>query len=107
MIKKIGQFTGLIVGTTFSPGWVLMNMALRGYFDLTHAMTGPLAMLTEFQHFITVTEAYPEQVLYHLCPVLVLVLMLSSLFVCSCSYLGGQTAILLAQRFRTTPAKSI
>jgi hypothetical protein len=103
MVKLIGKILGALVGSCISPSWFLMNLALKDYINLTHAMQGPRAMLMEVIRFQDVVLLQPEVVLFKICPILIGILILSSLCISLCSHVGGQAMVYMVNRsFRTT-----
>lgn len=103
MYKLSGQIIGLILGSCISPSWLFLNQALMHYFNLQKAVMGPEQMIAELQHFRIIVEAYPNEILFHLVPMLIVLLLCSGLFVAAISHLFGFIVDFIAFRAGLKP----
>jgi len=89
-IKQIGQFTGLVLGSLTSPSWMLLGWVMRGYFNMGVIAQGPRALLSEILHYQMLVATNPAPIFTHLIPGMIGMLILSSLYISCCGWLGGK-----------------
>ena len=89
MVKKLGQCLGGMLGSCFSPTWILLPMVIKPYFNLDRASQSITSLLAEMAHYTAILNANPTDVFVHLIPSLLAVLAIGLGYIWCISWLVG------------------
>lgn len=95
IVKRLGEGLGLIIGSCFSPTWILLPMVLEPYFDVHRASASLPNMTAEMIRYHEVIQSHPNEVLTQLLPLLLLTMVIGLGYISTLSWLGGQLLPLL------------
>jgi len=105
-IKRIGRLIGITLGSICSPSWMLLSWIMRDYFNMGVISQGPQAVIPELLHYQTLVAANPVPIFTQVIPAMIGLLLLSSLYILSCGWLGGKLLLYASSSLRSSSSSS-